>query len=316
MTRDADNPYDMAEAIRNQLLVMPYTLNIALAPPGQDWVEFFLLVQRRGYCQNYASAMITMLRSLGVPARLVVGFAPGDRNVDRGVWEVKSRHYHAWPEVYFPGHGWFEFEPTPADVQPALENLGFQPQGGLLSATPAEGECFEELFGEECLEPASEDGIDGLIGELPDQEGDVPGGDNVAGGGRGFLTSPWALLGLGLALALALMAPVGAASYARWGILQLGYPTVTYAIMCFLGRLGGVGLRPQDTPWEYGARLGVALPGHREAVANITQGFVTVRYGPFKGLSTDEMEKVRASWREVRGPLLGRILRRPLPRRS
>ena len=131
LTWDQETPYDMAQIIRLYLHGLPYSLDVESPPPGQDWVEYFLFVQLEGFCQNYASAMITMLRSLGVPARLVVGYAPGVWDEGRGVWKVQARHYHAWPEVYFPGYGWVEFEPTPADVQPALESLGIRPQGRL-----------------------------------------------------------------------------------------------------------------------------------------------------------------------------------------
>jgi hypothetical protein len=53
-----------------------------------------------------------MLRSLGVPARLAVGFAPGERNPFTGLWEVKAKDAHAWAEVWFPGIGWQPFDPT------------------------------------------------------------------------------------------------------------------------------------------------------------------------------------------------------------
>ena len=84
--------------------------------------------------QNYASAMITMLRSLGIPARLVVGFAPGTKDAQRGGWLVRAENYHAWPEVYFPGHGWVEFEPTPAAVQPSLEAFRTGPEPSSLGS--------------------------------------------------------------------------------------------------------------------------------------------------------------------------------------
>ena len=125
LVRGQDNPYDMAEAIRQHLLTLPYSLQVTHPPPGQDWVEHFLFVQRKGYCQNYASPMITMLRSLGVPARLAVGFAPGIRDGGRGVWEVRALHYHAWPEVYLPQYGWVEFDPPPTSRTTSPRTSGY-----------------------------------------------------------------------------------------------------------------------------------------------------------------------------------------------
>jgi hypothetical protein len=65
---------------------------------------------KKGYCVYYASAEIVMLRSLGIPARMAVGFAQGER--EGNTYTIRRLHAHAWPEVYFPGVGWVEFEPT------------------------------------------------------------------------------------------------------------------------------------------------------------------------------------------------------------
>ena len=316
LTKDQDNPYDMAEAIRRSLINLPYSLDFVAPPEGRDWVEHFLLVNRRGYCQNYASAMITMLRSLGIPSRLVTGFAPGEWNEQRKVWEVTFEEYHAWPEVYFPGYGWVEFEPTPADVQPALEALGIQPQAQQQGFSIGDDPCDDPsglLVG--CL-PESEAGsgdVDPF--DVPDEESSsfVAAGD-PGNEGLGYSFLLWTFLALGVAVAL--VAPVGAVSYIRRGILRLGYPTVTYASMCILGRLGGVALRPQHTPWEYSARLRQAFPEHDEAINRVTKGFVTTRYGPSKELDGEQTEDVRASWLSIRRTLLGRIFARPFRRRG
>ena len=70
------------------------------------------LVTRQGYCMQFATAMVMAARSIGVPARLGVGFLPGTV-VASGSYQVKQSDAHAWPELYFPGMGWTRFEPTP-----------------------------------------------------------------------------------------------------------------------------------------------------------------------------------------------------------
>jgi hypothetical protein len=75
-----------------------------------------LFENKQGYCVYYASAEILMLRSVGIPARMAVGFSQGERNSTG--FTVRKFDAHAWPEVYFPGIGWVEFEPTAS--QPAL----------------------------------------------------------------------------------------------------------------------------------------------------------------------------------------------------
>ena len=315
LTKDADNPYDKAEAIRQHLVSLPYSLEVVRPPQEMDWVEHFLFVHQKGYCQNYASAMITMLRSLGIPARLVVGFAPGVWDKGRGEWEVQAQHYHAWPEVYFTGHGWVEFEPTPSDVQPALEHLGIPPLGGALLGSLSSVHCIEEIGVEffECVEEAGAS-IDVLVfdPEFVDEEEDLPEID-LSQGGDGGLTWQSILIGLGLLIAFSV--PMGMAGYSWRGFYRFGYPTQAYARMCALGRLAGVGLRPQDTPSDYCARLAAALPGHEGAIADITGSFVTVRYGPNRWLSVEGMRRVRAVWPSVRWALLRLMVSRWIPGR-
>ncbi len=108
-----NNPYDQSKNLEQFLRQYPYSLEVDLPPPGVDPVSFFLFELQRGYCDYYASAMVVMARSLGLPARLVVGYLaqPPD---EQGVQTVYQIHSHAWVEVYFAGYGWVEFEPTAA----------------------------------------------------------------------------------------------------------------------------------------------------------------------------------------------------------
>jgi len=78
---------------------------------GDDAIVAFL-ARKRGYCVHFASAMAVMARTLGIPARVAVGFLPGERQPD-GTMVISSHDAHAWPELYFEGVGWVRFEPTP-----------------------------------------------------------------------------------------------------------------------------------------------------------------------------------------------------------
>lgn len=90
----------------------PYDLSVTPAPANRDVVDYFLFDQQRGFCSHYATAMAVMLRSVDVPARVVTGYAMGDYDRERGAYRVPLSAAHAWVEVYFPGYGWVEFEPT------------------------------------------------------------------------------------------------------------------------------------------------------------------------------------------------------------
>ena len=113
ITKNSATPYDKAAAIELYLRTkLGYTLN--LEARGPDVVADFLFRVRRGHCEYFASAMTVMLRSIGVPARQVSGFLGGEYNDLTQQYVVRGTDAHSWVEVYFPGHGWISFDPTPA----------------------------------------------------------------------------------------------------------------------------------------------------------------------------------------------------------
>jgi len=112
-------PYDRARAIERYLRTLPYTLQLPPPPLNRDVVDYFLFDLQRGYCDYYASALVVLARAAGLPARLVVGYASGTFDADRARYVVTAADAHSWAEVYFPGIGWIEFEPTAG--RPELE---------------------------------------------------------------------------------------------------------------------------------------------------------------------------------------------------
>jgi len=101
-----------AVLLQNWLRSSAFTYSTEPAPgSGYTALTQFLLVDRRGYCEQFAASMAVMARALGIPSRVAVGFLPGRQVGDH--WEVNIRDMHAWPELYFSGLGWVSFEPTP-----------------------------------------------------------------------------------------------------------------------------------------------------------------------------------------------------------
>lgn len=130
---ELDTPYDKASAIEAWLRAnVVYDDKTPAPPEDEDGVAYVLSI-RRGYCDYYASAMVVMLRSLGVPARVAVGYAQGRYDPAAGVYHVTEKDSHSWAEVFFPKYGWVEFEPTasqPAVVRPT-------PQPEVATPTPS-----------------------------------------------------------------------------------------------------------------------------------------------------------------------------------
>jgi transglutaminase-like putative cysteine protease len=136
ITTVAETPYEKATAITDYLRTsITYSETVETPPDGIDPLVWFLFNSRAGFCNYYATAEVLLLRSAGVPARMVVGFAQGEYEPP-DKYTILEKDAHAWPEVYFPGIGWVEFEPTSG--QPALARLpgDTTPAGQPFSVTP------------------------------------------------------------------------------------------------------------------------------------------------------------------------------------
>ncbi|MFM8972544.1 MAG: transglutaminaseTgpA domain-containing protein, partial [Actinomycetota bacterium] len=114
-----------------------YSIDAPTAPPGTDVVDDFLFRSRIGWCEQIASSLVVMARSVGIPARLATGFVPGMRDPLTGRFVVRERDAHAWAEIWFPGIGWQGFDPTAA-VPLAGEAVGDRSwSGAVRRALPA-----------------------------------------------------------------------------------------------------------------------------------------------------------------------------------
>ncbi len=141
LTAAQPTPYDQTLAIERYLRTFPYTLEVSAPPDGRDVVDYFLFDLQRGYCDYYASAMVILARAAGLPARLATGYTSGTYLPEEARFMVTAADAHAWPEIYFPGYGWIEFEPTagrpPLDRPNDPVALAAQTQPGTL-APPGE----------------------------------------------------------------------------------------------------------------------------------------------------------------------------------
>ena len=279
VTAEADNPYDRAKAIESHLRGLRYSTEIAPPPVGRDPVDWFLTESQVGFCTYFASSMITMLRSLGVPARLAVGFAPGDFNDEDQAWQVVGGNYHAWPEVYFSDFGWVDFEPTPAGIQRSLSLLRsassadvapIQVEGNLdTDCDSGEGPCVDLTFEED------------LAG------GRVDGG--ITRPERGFTLAPYWPAGLGLLGFLAL----GAVAY----LYAVGVASRSRLLLSALARLTGEPSPARPTPHEHAISLARRLPGNAQHLAALASAFDVARFSREKRLGRQSTHALWAAYR-------------------
>ena len=181
---DLETPYDIAEAVTSYLRENIEYVEIVDQPPlNQESIDWFLFDYQKGFCNYYASAQVILLRSLGIPARMSAGFAQGERTVEviedippeaqmpipeltseeTARFVVRQRDMHAWPEVYFPGIGWVEFEPTSA------QDPIFRPLGIPLEEEINEQNDTSQVDTPQRPERPAEDLLSGLQGESGSQ---------------------------------------------------------------------------------------------------------------------------------------------------
>jgi len=291
VTVGAATAYDKAAMIEQFLRTFAVDTKIQAAPPKQDSVEYFLFDARRGYFDYHASAMVVMLRTLGIPARIAVGYVihPEDRVPQTSVYEIDEGDAFAWPEVFFPGLGWVEFNPTPSE--PPVIRAGLD--GDFLPGFDPNQPFFDDAL----IDPAGL-GQTGPAGEALDQLVIEEESNTVS---RVIMTIVLAVIALTLA--------GGGILRYSWtrGLAGMPYAVQVWEKTLRLARWTSFKPLPQETPREIAARLKGELP-EVDDLDYLGETYVRSRYGA-KALSDEERERLESVWRKVRNNLMQRLLR-------
>ncbi|TDD95696.1 transglutaminaseTgpA domain-containing protein [Jiangella asiatica] len=184
--------YDQARALEEWFRAGGgFTYDLDVVDQGGSAASLVTFLEdRRGYCEQYAATMAVMARSLGIPARLAVGFLPGER-ADDGRYIVSAHDAHAWPELYFAGTGWVGFEPTPPDRGTGIPD-DTEPDAGQLDGDRPDGD----------RPGAAPTGSAGGSAGMPGLPGDgEPGITGVDGGSLAWLLGGAAAATIALAVA-------------------------------------------------------------------------------------------------------------------
>jgi transglutaminase-like putative cysteine protease len=290
VTAGATNPYDQAAAIETYLRssLFTYTLSPARPPRGVDPLEYFLFNSRNGYCQYFATAMADMLRSLGVPTRLVNGYGPGHFDTSQQRYVVQESDAHTWPEVYFPSYGWVPFEPTRDGTYLPI------PRGNSAAAVGA-GSDATRADASPAATPQPE----------PSARASAP-----AARGAGFTLPSLRSWTSVAALLLLIIALLGLA-LARY--LRPGTASVVWRRAHLLVGLAGVPPRPGETPIELGDRVAGAFPEAATSIRRLASDFAVVAYAPAALAELSEPD-VLADWEAVRPILLRQVASRLMRR--
>ncbi|MHB9092398.1 MAG: transglutaminase TgpA family protein, partial [Chloroflexota bacterium] len=267
LTRGKANSFDKAVAIQDYLRTLTYTLKPPMPPQGRDVVEYFLFDTREGYCDYFSSSMVVMLRSLGIPARVVAGYLPGNWDPDLQVNVVRESDSHSWPEVYFPQYGWIEFEPTASTPQVDRPQTIAEAQALINQDTNADTPVDSpqpQLF-----EDPTDSGVTPADASATSELGGLP----VPILPREVVLSTLAALLMALALTI-----VGAFLWNRH-FRGLQPAEAVYGKMAAVAGWAGRGRRPHQTPFEYAESLARAVPPLAPAIHMVTASFVKQRFG-------------------------------------
>jgi hypothetical protein len=301
-TARSDSPYDVADRVNDVLRdtnEFSYDTDVSDERcESESMVECFVQI-RSGFCQWYATAMTVFLRQLDIPARFVQGFLPGQVDDTKKRLTIRAHDAHAWVQVYFPGYGWIDFDPTGNPDQPRQAPI---PSGEPVASPTASAS--------------------GAVGSVvrPSFERDEPG-DAI--GAAGTRSSNPGSAGLLIAVAVLLAIIIGAIGTVAWRRGPRGpvSPDEAYRSVARIAARLGFAPRPTQTVYEYAGALADELPMARPELETVAQAKVEVAYGG-RTLGDDRLVGLLEAYRRLRVQLLRLVLRRrrgrprgPRPRR-
>jgi transglutaminase-like putative cysteine protease len=280
ITAGLDNDYDRALALQDWFRDN-FTYDLDVGPGhSSDRIDTFL-ENRRGYCEQFAGSFAAMARSIGMPARVAVGFTWGDRDPqDPDLWRVRGEHAHAWPEVFMPGAGWVAFEPTPGRGAPGAE--GWTNVGPAQEGTGPETEALPEPT----AEPIPVAPAPAVPDAIPDQPTQTA---TTAADGEGvprWLLWMGGILAVAVAVAAAYVAAItGVTAWQRSrrrrqagdnrALVQLAWAESVEAL-----RPLGVAPEPTETTTEFTRRLATSSAEVNAEIRSLDALTVAATYAP------------------------------------
>ncbi len=285
---DAGTPYDIATAIEGYLRTFPFNTGVPATPPKRDAVDYFLFDLKAGYFDYQASAMAVMLRTLGVPARIAVGFALDPGEVVETRYTVRKNDAYTWVEVFFPGYGWVNFNPTQDRPAGGAGGIGTGASGDDTIEIPSLEDLFP--FEDDFVNPIPDD-VTNALNEPPVQSSDPP----------------WFLLwGLAVILAVVALTALSARIAWNWGLRGLEGPVRLWAQAHRLAGWAGLSGPRTETPREWSRRVGERVR-EEENASTLASAYEAARYArPGKKPPEDE---ARTAYARLRNTLLKRVLR-------
>lgn len=292
----------LAQYLKQHYAILP---NLPFFAGNEDLVEAFLFVHEGGYPDHFATVLTVMLRAIDIPARLAVGFAPGEFNVFTGYYVVKNTDAYALTEVYFPKYGWFAFDPIPGHplIPPSIED--------------------SKLFG------VLQQFWNWIAGWLPTPVSSIligiaawlgTGIDAILTWVMPIFTQGWQglLAGGSLLIAISFCSWLGWKGWRWWchrrWLAQLPPMEALYQRMLRILAAQGMPKRSHQTPFDFVQACQASYPPEQvQRIAAVSQAYVTWRYGRRVPAAHDLM-RLRHDLIELRRRSSGQKSKRPTSR--
>ncbi len=297
-THGSTSAYSAMKALESNLRDQTFKYSVTNPPvPSNVDAVAWLLQTHQGYCTYYATAMVIMARMMGIPARIVNGFSQG--HLQNTTWVVNGEDAHSWVQVYFPGYGWINFDPTPGYSAPGGQTEQQSPAPVKTQPPTRSTPIATAGHQKPKFQPTPRIGSTGI-------------GTNT--------TSSDTILRQNLFLTLSLMTlfvslvVFGLALLYRYKGFKLSTKTtasMVYRRVCRLGSIIGAPPQRWQTPFEYYLMLGRRFPRAAAPMRRITELFVRERWAaPHQEIGPAEAQTLEKLWPQLRNTLIRSLFSR------
>jgi protein-glutamine gamma-glutamyltransferase len=268
-----------------------------LTPPmlGEDPLDEFLFSSRRGFCEHYAAAFVVLMRSAGLPARVVTGYQGGEYNPVGDYWLIRQSDAHAWAEIWLAGTGWTRVDPTAAVAPERIEHAfdpGIQLSGAAVRFQADEDSLLARGWRQlrYSVDAINSNWDQWVLSYGPELQREILAR-------FGFNQPSWR----NMTVVLALLASALLTGMAMWMRVKTPLPSdpVLLAYRMFCARVVRLGMHCEcgEGPLDFSRRIISARPDLAAQVSRITDLFIVLRYGrPV----TDPRRHIARLWRLVR----------------
>src|SRR3954470_23549911 len=270
----------------------PFVYTLSPVQLDKDPIDQFLFETRSGFCEHYASAFTFLMRTAGIPARVVTGYLGGETNPLDGYVVVRQSDAHAWSEVWLPGDGWVRIDPTAA-VSPLRVERGFTQALPAIERPLLARGVFDWLKrARYAWDAAANNWNQWVLGYTPDRQIRFLGQMGLSDANWRDMVIVLTVISGAIMLALALALLLRLESQRPDPVQRI------YISYCDALAKRGASRHPSEGPRDFAARVSMQFPELKASANKISALYVSLRYGP--GRNAEKLEEMRQAVRKIK----------------